>query len=92
MLAPATITIEEVFPSPRTIMTFEQVVDALGYFTDEQRSLAWSPEPPFESHGAGDCRPGGGSAIDFNGDSRRSRWVRARVRFNKEQAKLRGAR
>ena len=30
----------------------------LSHFTAEQRSLAWSPEPPFESAGAHDCRIG----------------------------------
>lgn len=49
--------------------------------TDEDISLAWSPEPPFESMGAGDCRPGGSSGIDFNCETPRARWVRARFRY-----------
>jgi hypothetical protein len=72
-------------------MTFEEVVNALGYFTDEQRSLAWSPEPPFESLGAGDGRAGGSPGFDIGGETARGRWIRARVRWNKEQRKLGGA-
>lgn len=53
--------------------------------SDEDISLAWSPMPPFESTGAGDCRPGGSSGIDFNSESRRAKWVRARHRYLKEQ-------
>jgi hypothetical protein len=53
--------------------------------TDEQRSLAWSPMPAFESLGAGDCRLGGSCGIDFNGETRRSRWVRARYWWIREQ-------
>lgn len=78
-------------PAVPPVLTFEQIVDILGYFSDEQRSLAWSPEPPYESLGGSDCRPGGSAGFDVNGETRRSRWVRARVRWNKEQKKLGGA-
>lgn len=49
--------------------------------SDEDISLAWSPMPPKENTGAGDCRPGGSSGIDFNCETRRARWVRARFRW-----------
>jgi hypothetical protein len=53
--------------------------------TDEQISLAWSPMPPFESMGSGDGRMGGSAGIDFNGDTRRARWVRARYLWLKQE-------
>lgn len=54
--------------------------------TDEQRSLAWCPEPPHESTGGSDCRVGGSCGLDFSGESRRSQWVRARFRMRRERA------
>lgn len=70
------------------VMTFDEIFQLLGYLTEEQVSLAHSPEPAFESLGGSDCRRGGSCGLDLNGDTRRSRWVRARVRWNKEQKKL----
>jgi hypothetical protein len=59
----------------------------LRHFTDEQKSLAWCPEPPYESEGGSDCRMGGSCGLDLSGESRRSQWVRARFRFRREQEK-----
>jgi hypothetical protein len=70
------------------IPTYEQVVDRLSQFTDDQRSLAFSPEPPFESSGAGYCRPGGNAGLSLNPETRRAKWVRARFRWHREQQKL----
>lgn len=53
--------------------------------SDEDISLAWSPMPPFESTGAGDCRPGGNCGLDFNAETRRANWARARHRFLKDK-------
>lgn len=51
--------------------------------TDEQRSLAWSPRPPFEPTGGTDCRFGGSVGIDW--ESRRTLWTLARYWYRKEQ-------
>ena len=61
------------------------LMEELSQLTDEQRSLVWCPEPRRESLGAGDSRMGGSSGIDWNGETRRSRWVVARYRMLKEQ-------
>ena len=47
-----------------------------------------SPEPPFESTGAGDCRVGGNCGLDFNRETLRARWVQARHRWKREQKRL----
>jgi hypothetical protein len=76
-----------VTPSPPLHPTMEDnYADPL--FTDEQRSLAWSPQPPFESNGAGDCRVGGNCGLDFNRETARARWAQARHRWNREQKRL----
>jgi hypothetical protein len=64
--------------------TVDEIIADLAVFSDEQRSLAWSPEPPFESTGAGDCRPGGSCGLDFNDETRRAQWRRARFRMRRE--------
>ena len=66
----------------------DEIIVQLAHFTAEQRSLAWSPEPPFESTGAGDCRVGGNCGLDFNRETLRARWVQARHRWNREQKRL----
>jgi hypothetical protein len=74
-------------PSPLSIRPMEDNhADPL--FTDEQRSLAWSPQPPFESTGAGDCRVGGNCGLNFNCETARARWAQARHRWNREQKRL----
>jgi hypothetical protein len=70
------------------LRTCDEIIRELSHFTVEQRSLAWSPEPPFQSTGAGDCRVGGNSGLDFNRETRRARWVQARHRWNREQTRL----
>jgi hypothetical protein len=70
------------------LITVDEIVASLACFTDEQRSLAWSPEPPFESTGAHDCRVGGSCGLDFNRETARARWIQARHRWNSEQKKL----
>jgi hypothetical protein len=67
----------------------DEIIASLVFFTVEQRSLAWSPEPPFESTGASDCRAGGNCGLDFNRETARARWIQARHRWNREQKKLR---
>ncbi len=57
----------------------------------DQRSLAWSPEPPFVSLGASDCRAGGSCGLDFNRETPRARWIQARYHWNREQKSLPGA-
>jgi len=64
------------------------VIEALSQFTADQRSLAWSPEPPFESTGAHDCRIGGSCGLDFSRGTARARWIQARHRWNREQRTL----
>lgn len=65
--------------------TIDEILDHLSRFTDQQRSLAWSPEPPFVSTGAHDCRIGGSCGLDFNYETPRARWIRARHRWRQEQ-------
>jgi hypothetical protein len=69
------------------LLTVNEIVVELAVFTDEQRSLAWSPEPPFESAGASDCRVGGSCGLEFNWENARARWIQARHRWNREQKK-----
>jgi hypothetical protein len=84
------------FPNDRTpeqgpltpLLTVDEIIAGLAFFTVEQRSLAWSPEPPFESAGANDCRMGGSCGLDFNRETARARWIQARHRWNREQKKL----
>jgi hypothetical protein len=68
--------------------TVDEVIEALSHFTADQRSLAWSPEPPFESAGAHDCRIGGNCGLDFSRGTARARWIQARHRWNSEQRTL----
>jgi hypothetical protein len=71
-----------------SLFKVEEIILQQSRFTAEQRSLAWSPEPPFQSTGAGDCRLGGNCGLDFNRESARARWVQARHRWNLEQKRL----
>jgi hypothetical protein len=73
---------------PARLLTVDQIIAACAIFTADQRSLAWSPEPPFESAGASDCRMGGSCGLDFNRETARARWIEARHRWNSEQKKL----
>ena len=75
-------------PPLARLITIDEIIASLAFFTDEQRSLAWSPEPPFESAGANDCRVGGSCGLDFNRETARARWIQARHRWNREQKKL----
>ncbi len=68
--------------------TVDEIIAACAVFTDEQRSLAWSPEPPFAGSGAHDCRMGGSCGLDFNRETPRARWLQARHRWSREQKKL----
>jgi hypothetical protein len=70
------------------LLTVDEIVQQLSCFTFEQRSLAWSPQPPFESSGASDCRLGGSCGLDFNRETPRARWAQARHRWNREQKGL----
>ena len=65
--------------------SLEARIAELSRFTDEQRSLAWSPEPPFVSTGTHDCRIGGGGGLDFNYETPRARWIQARYRWKKQE-------
>jgi hypothetical protein len=67
------------------MLTVNQIIHQLSHFTDDQRSLAWSPQPPFQSTGAHDCRVGGNCGLDFNRETPRARWRQARYRWNREQ-------
>ena len=69
----------------KPIPTVDEIILQLSHFTAEQRSLAWSPEPPFVRGGAGDCRPGGNCGLCFNPETPRARWIQARYRWNREQ-------
>jgi hypothetical protein len=73
---------------PARPLTVNEIIAACAVFTDEQRGLAWSPEPPFASAGAHDCRMGGSCGLDFNRETPRARWLQARHRWNREQKKL----
>jgi hypothetical protein len=70
------------------LLTVDEIIARLARLTDEQRSLAWSPEPPYESSGASDCRVGGSCGLEFNWETPRARWIQARFRWNREQKKL----
>jgi hypothetical protein len=72
-----------------SLFTVDQIILQLSRFTAEQRSLAWSPQPPFQSNGAGDCRRGGNCGLDFNHGTPRARWTQARHRFIREQKRRR---
>ena len=74
-------------PISTSIPTLDEVMRDLSRFTDHQRSLAWSPEPPYLSTGAHDCRPGGSCGLDFNYETPRARWIQARHRWLREQQK-----
>lgn len=63
------------------LRTVNEIIAELAVFTDEQRSLAWSPEPPWELTGGSDCRPGGSCGLDFNSDTRHARWLKAHARM-----------
>jgi hypothetical protein len=67
------------------LLTADDIILLLAHFTAEQRSLAWSPQPPFRSMGASDCRIGGNGGLDFNHESPRARWIQARYRYQLEQ-------
>jgi hypothetical protein len=77
-------------PFPYPSRTVDEIITQLSHFSGEQRSLAWSPEPPFESVGAHDCRAGGNCGLDFNRETARARWIQARHLWNREQRKLQG--
>jgi len=68
--------------------TLAQILAQLAIFTDEQRSLAWSPEPPYQPTGPHDCRIGADCGLDFNYETPRARWRRARYRWTKENAQF----
>ena len=73
---------------PARLFTVDEIIAELDFFTTEQRSLAWSPEPPFARVGAYDCRMGGSCGLDFNRETAHARWIQARHRWNREQKKL----
>ena len=72
----------------QSLLSVTDIITQLAYFTDQQRSLAWCPEPPFQSLGAHDCRLGGSCGLDFNHETPRARWAQARYRWWKEQKRL----
>jgi hypothetical protein len=76
-------TVDDNYDYP--LLTADEIIQLLAHFTPEQRSLACSPQPPFESMGASDCRIGGNCGLDFNHESPRARWVQARHRYQQEQ-------
>jgi hypothetical protein len=67
----------------------DEIVLDLARFTDEQRSLAWSPMPLCEATGPYDCRIGGNCGLDFNRGTCRARWAQARHRWIKEERERR---
>jgi hypothetical protein len=69
--------------------SIDEIIVVLGRFTDEQRSLAWSPMPFYEPVGPHDCRIGANCGVDFSRGSRRARWVQARHRWNAEERSTR---
>lgn len=71
-----------------SLRSVDEIIHELSRFTIEQRSLAWSPEPPFQSTGTSDCRIGGDCGLDFNRETRRTRWALARYRWNREQKRM----
>jgi hypothetical protein len=68
--------------------TVDEIISELARFSEQQRSLAWSPQPPFESTGGHDCRVGGSCGLDFNHETARARWIRARYRWRREQKRM----
>lgn len=70
------------------LLTVDEIILELSFFSPEQRSLAWSPEPPFASTGPHDCRMGGNCGLDFNRETRHARWLQSRHRWNREQKNL----
>jgi hypothetical protein len=76
------------YTCPYSLCTVDEIVMEQSRFTAEQRSLAWSPEPPFQSTGACDCRVGGNCGLDFSRETARARWRQARHRWNREQKRL----
>jgi hypothetical protein len=72
------------------LLTVDEIIQLLACFTPEQRSLAWSPQPPFESMAASDCRIGGNCGLDFNHQTARARWTLARYRYRQEQKRQSG--
>ena len=70
------------------LRTVDEIILELACFTAGQRSLAWSPEPPFVSTGPHDCRVGGNCGLDFNRETRHARWLQSRHRWNQEQKNL----
>jgi hypothetical protein len=73
------------------LLTVDEIIQLLAQYTPEQRSLAWSPQPPFRSMGAADCRLGGNCGLDFNYQTPRARWIQARYRERQQQRKDRNA-
>jgi hypothetical protein len=69
----------------QSLLTVDEIIAELARFTAEQCSLAWSPEPPFESTGGYDCRVGGSCGLEFNREHARARWIQARHRWNREK-------
>lgn len=78
----------QIYMSEPPTFTVDGLIRELSVFTDEQRSLVLCPCPPFESTGAHDCRIGGSCGLDFNGETRHSRWVIARFRWLQEQKRM----
>jgi hypothetical protein len=76
-----------VFCGYLSLRTVEQIQRELSYLTPELRSLVWAPEPPIQPRGASDCRIGGDCGLDFGLTDLRSRWLRARYLWAKEQRK-----
>ena len=70
--------------------SIDEIIAVLARFTDEQRSLAWSPMPFHESVGPHDCRMGANCGLDFSRGTRRARWVQARHRWNVEERRQYG--
>jgi hypothetical protein len=73
------------YPLLTPLLTVDEIIQLLSHFTPEQRSLAWSPQPPFESMGASDCRIGGNCGLDFNHETARARWTQARYRHQRQR-------
>lgn len=71
------------------VATYEQVLARLAVFTDAQRSLAHSPEPPHKSY-ASDCRAGGSCGLSGLGELPRDKWRSARFRLARELKQLAG--
>lgn len=74
--------------------TVDWILSELAVFTDEQRSLAWSPQPPYAPTGPHDCRCGappafrhGACGLDFNLETAHARWLQARFRWSRERGR-----